>query len=149
MTSKLENKLATRLAELPEEHLIFKSFVTGGTVAVNLRNLERLLPVRNHAPFANNDMSFDFAWPDFRIAIEVQGGVDRNDRKSGHLSHGGIRRDMYKLNLAQVNNWIMFQFPPEICKDDDYWDKYGLFFLIKAFRRRFNEYEFTKPKSAI
>lgn len=125
MPSNLEELLLVRLTTLRKQHTLFAHMDTA-----------ELTPIRNHAPFAHNDMEFDFCWPNFKIAIEVQGGIDIRTRRSGHLNHAGIRRDMYKLNLAQIHGWMLFQFPPEICKDDDYWQKYGLFFLIKAFRQR-------------
>jgi len=46
---------------------------------------------------------FDFAWPDRRIAVEVQGGIYM--AKSGHNTAAGITRDCEKGNEAVVLGW--------------------------------------------
>ena len=50
---------------------------------------------------------FDFAYPEYRIAIEVQGGIWC---KGGHSSGKGIIRDCEKYNLAQLNGWTLLLF---------------------------------------
>lgn len=54
---------------------------------------------------------YDFAWPAFRIVLEVQGGVYMRG-KSGHSSGTGIARDQEKLNRATVEGWRMLQIQP-------------------------------------
>ncbi len=53
---------------------------------------------------------FDFAYPEYRLAIEVQGGIWR---KGGHSSAKGIMRDCEKYNLAQLNGWTLLLFTAE------------------------------------
>ena len=46
---------------------------------------------------------FDFAWPEQRIAVEVQGGIHM--AKGGHNTAAGITRDCEKGNEAIVTGW--------------------------------------------
>lgn len=52
---------------------------------------------------------FDFAWPDSRLAVEVQGGTFSR-RRSGHSSGMGLQNDYDKLNAAAVLGWRVLQF---------------------------------------
>jgi very-short-patch-repair endonuclease len=46
----------------------------------------------------------DFAWPDARVVVEVQGGTWV---KSGHSTGGGIQRDAIKQVTAAVGGWLV------------------------------------------
>jgi hypothetical protein len=50
---------------------------------------------------------FDLAWIKERLAVECNGATWV---KGGHSSGYGLRRDYEKMNLAQVNGWIVLQF---------------------------------------
>lgn len=52
---------------------------------------------------------FDFAWPKYKIAVELQGGVYLR-RRSGHSSRSGIQADIDKGNAATVLGWSVLQF---------------------------------------
>jgi hypothetical protein len=45
---------------------------------------------------------FDFAWPIFRLAVEVDGGTWAGGR---HTRGGGYERDAEKLNAAALAGW--------------------------------------------
>jgi very-short-patch-repair endonuclease len=49
----------------------------------------------------------DFAWPDLRLGVEVEGGVYRG---GGHTTVNGIRRDMEKSNLLTLLGWRLLRF---------------------------------------
>lgn len=51
---------------------------------------------------------FDFAWPEHKVAIEVDGGLHLGKR-GGHSSKAGITRDIEKGNLALLLGWRMFR----------------------------------------
>lgn len=54
---------------------------------------------------------FDWAWPQYRIAVEVDGGQ--------WLKNGGRHagdKDREKLNLAASLRWLVFRFSPEMLK---------------------------------
>ena len=90
-------------------------------------------PQKDYKPFKQNNMEIDFAWPDLKIGIEVNGGLYL--KRGGHTSPTGVRRDYYKLNLAQLQGWILLQFPPEYCKEP-YWSGMAFPMLRKAFKLR-------------
>jgi len=46
---------------------------------------------------------FDLAWPEHRVAVEIQGGIYM--AKSGHNTAAGITRDCEKGNEAIVTGW--------------------------------------------
>lgn len=51
---------------------------------------------------------FDFAWPDQKVAVEIQGGIYRG--KGGHTNVEGFIRDCDKYNEAQRLGWRVFKF---------------------------------------
>ena len=68
-----------------------------------------------HRPFGKaklGDFVYDFAWPQYKVAVELQGGIYRRGRNTGHVSISGMERDMEKLNRAAVYGWILLQFSP-------------------------------------
>lgn len=60
-------------------------------------------PVREHVFDSKRKWRFDFCWPEQRVAVEVEGGL--NKAQSGHRSKAGIQRDVDKYNAATVQGW--------------------------------------------
>jgi hypothetical protein len=52
---------------------------------------------------------FDFAWPEHKIALEVEGGVWTNGR---HTRGSGFVKDMQKYNRAAVLGWRVVRVVP-------------------------------------
>jgi very-short-patch-repair endonuclease len=53
---------------------------------------------------------FDFAWPEEKLAVEIEGGVwtgGRHTRGKGYIS------DMEKYNLATLNGWKLLRYTPD------------------------------------
>ena len=71
------------------------------------------LPISEH-PFARDwgrRWRFDFAWPDLRLAVEVDGGIwipggGRHNRGAGYEA------DVEKLNVAVILGWRVLRFTP-------------------------------------
>lgn len=53
---------------------------------------------------------FDFAWPERKIAIEIDGGIWISGRHSGGI---GQLLDMEKFNLAVVHGWRVLHYTPQ------------------------------------
>lgn len=53
---------------------------------------------------------FDYAWPDRRLALEVEGGVWTNGR---HTRGSGFLRDVEKYNAAAVAGWRLIRTTPD------------------------------------
>jgi very-short-patch-repair endonuclease len=47
---------------------------------------------------------FDFSWPDYKVAVELQGGTHTQGR---HTRGSGYERDVEKLNEAQLAGWLV------------------------------------------
>lgn len=58
---------------------------------------------------------FDYAWPEYKIAVEQEGGIwikGRAGRGGAHSAPLGILRDMEKNNEAVKLGWKVFRFTP-------------------------------------
>lgn len=56
----------------------------------------------------------DFAHPDSRTGIEIQGGVYNRGR---HVTGSGYERDCRKYNLAYTSGWTIFLLTAQMAKD--------------------------------
>lgn len=56
---------------------------------------------------------FDFAWPDKKIAVEIDGGVWIQGR---HTRGSGFVKDMEKFNTATLLGWKVLKFTPQDLK---------------------------------
>ena len=53
---------------------------------------------------------FDFCWPEYKIALEVEGGIYT---RGAHGSVSGIKRDIEKYNMANIIGWHILRVTPE------------------------------------
>lgn len=65
------------------------------------------LPVREFRFLPSRRYRADFAYPDLKLLIEIEGGVDNGGR---HVSRNGFRRDCVKYNLACLAGWRLLRF---------------------------------------
>lgn len=56
---------------------------------------------------------FDYAWPDRKIAVEIDGGIWSRGR---HTRGFGYLGDMEKQNHAGLSGWRIFKFTPQQLK---------------------------------
>jgi hypothetical protein len=56
----------------------------------------------------------DFAHPDSRTGIEIQGGVYNRGR---HVTGSGYERDCRKYNLAYTSGWTIFLLTAQMAKE--------------------------------
>ena len=64
-------------------------------------------PVREYRFAPPRRYRADFAYPEQKILVEVQGGIYT---RGAHSRGVGLERDYEKLNLAQLNGFRVFQF---------------------------------------
>jgi len=58
---------------------------------------------------------FDYCWPAYKIAVEIEGGLwipGRTGRGGAHSLPTNILRDMEKQNAAGLLGWRIFRFTP-------------------------------------
>lgn len=53
---------------------------------------------------------FDFAWPEFKVAVEIEGGVWVKGR---HNRGAGFIEDCHKYNEAARMGWTVLRFPTQ------------------------------------
>ena len=58
---------------------------------------------------------FDFAWPEQKIAVEIEGGLYGKGR---HTTINGFNNDCEKYNLAVVMGWRVLRFTERMLTDD-------------------------------
>jgi len=54
---------------------------------------------------------FDFAWPDWKLAVEIEGGVFAHGR---HTRGKGYEADCEKYNAAAVLGWTVLRYTPDM-----------------------------------
>jgi very-short-patch-repair endonuclease len=69
-------------------------------------------PVREFKFAKGRKWAFDFAWPDMKTAVEVEGGTAWG--KSRHSRGDGFERDCRKYNAAASLGWRVFRFSTEM-----------------------------------
>ncbi len=90
------------------EYPLFKHLIEKGT-GEKVEQEYRFHPIRK--------WRFDFAIPDYMIAIEIEGGAHVQGR---HNRAAGFIKDMEKYNTAALMGWRIFRFTPQqtgLCLD--------------------------------
>jgi len=101
MTQRMTPENVRRLkARLKREHLEMKF----------LDQLHRLgcpEPVTQFRFDPKRRWRFDFAWPDFDVAVDIDGGTWIGGR---HTTGVGYQKDTEKMNAANILGWTMLRF---------------------------------------
>jgi hypothetical protein len=82
---------------------------TAQTLLQHLRGVDLPEPKREYVFHPRRKWRFDFAWPVYRIALEVNGGAWTQGR---HTRGEGYIEDLNKLNEAQLLGWQVYQVTP-------------------------------------
>ena len=98
--SHLEESLAFQIKALqltaPEREWRFARQIVGGGKDISDK-LKRA---------GLKDWRFDFAWPELKFAVEVEG---ISPKGGGHQSVGGFRQDIEKYHVALYHGWIVYR----------------------------------------
>ena len=76
----------------------------------------------------SREWRFDFAVPEAKVAIEVEGGVWNSGR---HFRPEGFLRDMEKYNEAAACGWLLIRVTPS-----DLLNLYTIHLIIRAINNR-------------
>ena len=74
---------------------------------------EGLTPEREYI-FSKRKFRFDFAFPDKKLAVEVEGGIWMNGR---HNRASSIEMDFFKYNLATKLGWHILRYSTAMAID--------------------------------
>jgi very-short-patch-repair endonuclease len=66
-------------------------------------------PAREYRFHPKRRWRFDFAWPIYKVAVEVDGGIYNRGR---HVRGVGFERDAEKRNAAVLGGWRVLHFTP-------------------------------------
>lgn len=83
-------------------------------LAWQMKTAEIPAPVREHRFHETRKFRFDFAWPDRKLAVEVEGGIYGRGR---HTRPRGFTNDCTKYNLAAAAGWTVLRFTPGMVRD--------------------------------
>lgn len=67
-------------------------------------------PIPEYRFHATRRWRFDFAWPLFLVAVEVEGGIWTQGR---HTRGPGVLADMEKYNAAAIIGWRILRYSPQ------------------------------------
>ena len=70
-------------------------------------------PAREYRFHPRRRWLFDFAWPLYKVAVEVDGGIYSRGR---HVRGAGFERDIEKRNAAVLGGWQVLHFTPRHVK---------------------------------
>ena len=74
-------------------------------------------PAREYKAIPGRRFRWDFAIPERKLLIEIQGGTWVSN--TGHSSGSGIRRDCEKINLATLAGWRVLHFTGDMVRDGE------------------------------
>lgn len=83
-------------------------------LALQIRAVGLPEPVREHRFHPVRKWRFDFAYPERKIGIEVEGGVWVKGR---HTRGSGFIEDCEKYNEAALLGWAVLRFPVNMIED--------------------------------
>ena len=96
------------------------------SLAIHIRALRLPDPVREFRFHPERKWRFDFAWPDRKIAVEVEGGVFLP--KGGHTTGVGYTKNCEKYNAAALLGWVVLRYTSAMVREGvAYRDLEGLF----------------------
>lgn len=76
------------------------------TLALHIRYANLPAPEREYKFHATRRWRFDFAWPERKIAVEVEGGKWTRGR---HQRPDGFEKDAEKYNAAALAGWFVYR----------------------------------------
>ena len=90
-------------------------------------------PVTEYRFHLKRKWRFDFAWPDQKLAVEIEGGTFK---KSRHTSGPGFHNDCEKYNAAVLEGWKVFRFDSRMVNSLE---------AIRTITDAFNRYNQSRP----
>lgn len=76
---------------------------------------EYLAPVHDFVFAPPRRFAFDFAWVDYKLAIELEGGTMNGGR---HVRPKGYENDCEKYNLATLDGWRVLRYTSNMLNSD-------------------------------
>lgn len=106
--------LKKRRASLPKHSLPTSKESAGEAAMASILKALKLPHKREHKFHSDRLWRFDFALEQYKLAIEVEGGVHSGGR---HTRGVGFEKDCIKYNEAAMLGWTVIRFPTEHVKN--------------------------------
>lgn len=90
----------------------------------DIRALRLPEPVRNHRFHVERRWAADFAWPDLRLLVEIEGGTRSGGR---HVRGDGYENDCEKYNAAAEVGWTVLRYTSGMVKSGHAAHRVGCF----------------------
>lgn len=84
------------------------------TFALHIAALRLPPPEREYRFDPDRRWRFDFAWPEHRVAFEIEGGTWTGGR---HTRGAGFSADCEKYNAAALQGWRVFRVTTDMVRD--------------------------------
>lgn len=99
----------------------------GATLTLDLQLEYSSLPAPEHEHrfHPTRRWRFDFAWPDYKLAAEIEGATWTQGR---HTRGQGFENDCTKYNEAAVLGWAVLRFTTEMVRDGRAFDTIARWF---------------------
>lgn len=91
-----------------------KAQIDGETVFALDCRIHGLKPEREYRFHPKRRWRFDFAFPDTKLAVEVEGGTWANGR---HTRGAGYEKDLEKYNAAVLMGWRVLRYSTAMVMD--------------------------------
>ncbi|SMF93953.1 hypothetical protein SAMN02949497_1249 [Methylomagnum ishizawai] len=72
------------------------------------------VPVREWEFRVGRNWRADFAWPEYRLILEIEGGIHSRGR---HTRAQGFANDVEKYNEAALGGWVVLRATGEMVRD--------------------------------
>lgn len=97
---------------MPELSSLEQTFVTYWLMFSDGNHFD---PVHEYRFTPPRRFRFDLAWPDYKVAVELEGGVYSGGR---HTRGKGFEGDCEKYNLATLAGWRVLRYTSNMLKND-------------------------------
>ena len=84
------------------------------TFALHLKAEKLPIPKREYSFDRSRRWRADFAWPDYMVAVEIQGGTWT---QGGHVRGKGYEQDCEKHNAMVEQGWRVFWYTSDMVKN--------------------------------
>ncbi|MCK5607460.1 hypothetical protein KAR91_36590 [Candidatus Pacearchaeota archaeon] len=84
---------------------------------------------QRYFPLSKRKWRADFMFPDYRVAIEIQGG---QFTRGGHARMGESAVEFERMNAIQIGGWIVLQVAPQDVGADWFYKQVGQALRIRG-----------------
>jgi very-short-patch-repair endonuclease len=84
------------------------------TLALHIRFFKLPSPEREYRFHPDRRWRVDFAWPDLKVAVEVEGGTYTQGR---HVRADGFEKDCEKYNALEELKWTLLRYTSRMVQD--------------------------------